>query len=92
MSVMAEAPLDGVEVAAFRVPTDKPEADGTFAWTSTTLLTVHVTAAGFRGFGFAYGSAAALPLIRDELGPLVVGLDALAVERIWNALVGAVRN
>ena len=32
----------------FTIPTDKPEADGTIAWDSTTLIVVEVPAAMHR--------------------------------------------
>ncbi|MGE3547282.1 MAG: enolase C-terminal domain-like protein, partial [Kofleriaceae bacterium] len=84
--------IERIDVAAYRIPTDKPEADGTYAWSSTTLVAVHVAAGGHRGFGYTYGSATAVPLIRDQLAARVVGQDALAIEAIWNALVAEVRN
>lgn len=40
-----------VEAAAYRIPTDRPESDGTLAWEATTLVTVHVGAGEDRGFG-----------------------------------------
>lgn len=80
-----------MEAAAYRIPTDRPESDGTFAWDATTLLTVHVAAGDHRGFGYTYTSAAAVPLVQ-ELAPLVVGTDPLAVEAAWNRLVAQVRN
>jgi L-alanine-DL-glutamate epimerase-like enolase superfamily enzyme len=84
--------IDQLDAAAFRIPTDRPEADGTYAWDSTTLVTVHASGGGMRGFGYTYGSAAIVPLIRDQLAKRVVGRDALSVEGAWNALVGDVRN
>ncbi|HZI57231.1 MAG TPA: mandelate racemase, partial [Verrucomicrobiae bacterium] len=33
-----------VEVAAYTVPTDLPESDGTLEWNSTTLVLVEVSA------------------------------------------------
>jgi len=37
------APITGLQAAAYRIPTDCPEADGTFAWDATTLIVVPVT-------------------------------------------------
>ena len=47
-----------VRVAAYTVPTDQPEADGTLAWDSTTLVVVTVTAGTTKGTGWTYGPAA----------------------------------
>ena len=35
--------VDGVTAAVYEIPTDQPEADGTLAWTKTTLVTARVT-------------------------------------------------
>lgn len=88
---MRGEPIREVVAAAYRIPTDRPESDGTFAWDSTTLVTVHVSAGRHRGFGYSYTSAAAVPLV-GELAPHIVGMDALAVEAAWNRLVAQVRN
>jgi L-alanine-DL-glutamate epimerase-like enolase superfamily enzyme len=88
----APVSLDGLDVAAFRIPTDKPEADGTHAWNSTTLVTIHLTGGGLQGFGYTYGSAAAVPLIREQLWPRLLGRDALSVEGAWSSLLAEVRN
>lgn len=39
-----ELPIARVEARAYRIPTDQPEADGTYAWNSTTLVTATVRA------------------------------------------------
>ena len=37
---------------AYTIPTDAPEADGTFAWHETTLVVVTVEAGGQTGLGY----------------------------------------
>jgi L-alanine-DL-glutamate epimerase-like enolase superfamily enzyme len=86
------APIESVRTAAYRIPTDRPEADGTFAWDSTTLVTVDVRGGGMSGFGYSYGSSAMVDLIGGQLSHALVGLDALAVEAAWNAMLRQVRN
>ena len=85
-------PLEKVSVAPYRIPTDAPESDGTFEWTSTTLVVVEVEAAGARGLGYSYADTATAALVHDALAEVVTGLDALAPRRAWTAMVGAVRN
>ena len=36
--------ITGSKVEVFTVPTDAPEADGTYAWDSTTMVLVHLEA------------------------------------------------
>jgi len=45
------AEIERVEVAAYTVPTDAPESDGTLEWDSTTIVIVHVHAEGEVGLG-----------------------------------------
>lgn len=88
----ADAPVTKIEVAVYTIPTDAPEADGTIAWDSTTMVTVHAHTGGKVGFGYTYAAAAAGHLIEETLAPLVQGRDALAVSATWAAMVHAVRN
>ncbi|MDQ6816005.1 MAG: mandelate racemase, partial [Actinomycetota bacterium] len=51
-TVALEAPIEDVEVAAYTIPTDGPEADGTLSWDSTTIVVVHAHGGGERGLGY----------------------------------------
>ncbi len=84
--------VEKVEASAYRVPTDTPEADGTFAWDSTTLVVVELTAGGTRGLGYSYADTATARLIHDLLAGAVRGRDALDVPAAWAAMVYAIRN
>lgn len=79
-----------VTVDCFKIPTATPESDGTLEWDSTTLVTVHIQAAGHTGFGYTYADLATATLIRDRLAPLVK--DPLAIDATWAAMIRAVRN
>ncbi len=37
-ALRAEVPIERLEVAAYTVPTDRPESDGTLEWDSTTIV------------------------------------------------------
>ena len=87
-----EVPIERVEVAAYTVPTDRPESDGTFAWEETTVVVVEVAAGGARGLGFSYTGEAAARVVERRLTPWVVGRDALDIPAAWAAMVAAVRN
>ena len=84
--------VTGVNAAAFTVPTDAPEADGTLAWDATTMVLVTVHAGNERGIGWTYGAAAARCVVTDQLAPVVVGRDALDVPGAAEAMARAVRN
>jgi L-alanine-DL-glutamate epimerase-like enolase superfamily enzyme len=87
-----EAAVEQVDAAAYVIPTDAPEADGTLAWDSTTLVLARVRAGGREGIGYTYGPAALVGVVSRLLAGAVRGRDAMAVEGCWGAMVRAVRN
>lgn len=89
---MTLPPVDRVEAGAYTVPTDAPEADGTFAWTATTLVLVQVRADGVTGTGWTYGARACQAVVEDLLAPVVCGRDAMDVPGAWSAMNTALRN
>ncbi len=92
MSGRVDAPVERVEVAAFTVPTEQPESDGTLEWDSTTIVVVHCHAGGRVGLGYTYGSSAVAELVRSKLAAVVEGRDALDVGGAWSAMGASIRN
>jgi L-alanine-DL-glutamate epimerase-like enolase superfamily enzyme len=86
------APILGLHTAAYRIPTDYPEADGTFAWDATTLVTVHIEAGGKTGVGYTYADASVTSLIRGLLYKAIEGQDAFDISGCWMKMQRAVRN
>jgi L-alanine-DL-glutamate epimerase-like enolase superfamily enzyme len=84
--------IRSLDVAAYQVPTDAPESDGTLAWDSTTLVRVEVVAGNVRGWGWSYADSATAKLVHDKLRDLVVGSDACDVAGTYGAMSRAVRN
>lgn len=78
--------------AAYRIPTETPEADGTLAWSHTTLVVVHASADGISGLGWTYGPAAGAAVVRDLLAPAVSNVDPDDVPAAWSAMRGRLRN
>ena len=85
-------PVDSVEWAAYKIPTDGPEGDGTFAWDSTTMVVAHVRAGGETGLGWTYAPAAAGHLIEEMLAGVVAGMSEWDVPAANAAMAKAVRN
>lgn len=79
-------------VSTYTVPTDAPEADGTLAWDTTTMVIVEVTAGDATGTGWTYGPAAVGDLLREQLAPVVTGLDAFDIPAAHETLCRTVRN
>jgi len=81
-----------LDCAAYTIPTDAPESDGTLEWDRTTLIAAEVQAGGETGLGYTYCHSAAVPLIARTLAPEIQGYDAFAIEEAWSAMVRVVRN
>lgn len=84
--------MDRIEAAAYLVPTDQPESDGTFEWASTTIVVAEIEAGGERGLGYSYTSRAAVGVIEELLAPAIRHLDAMDVPAAWETMQRAVRN
>ena len=90
---MSEHPtVERLEVAAYTVPTERPEQDGTLDWDATTMVVVEAHAGGRVGYGYSYTAAGAADVVRSKLSEVVVGRDVLRVGEAWSAMCVAVRN
>ncbi len=85
--------IEHVDLSVYRIPTDRPEQDGTYDWDSTTVVLVEpVTDSGLRGLGYSYADHATATVIRELLIPTVCGRDVHDVGGSWQAMVRAIRN
>lgn len=84
--------IKNLSVAAYTIPTDAPEADGTIAWGSTTIVIVKLKAGAAEGIGYTYAHATGAQVISQTLKPLVVGQNALDIPRITENMIKAIRN
>lgn len=85
-------PISKVNARSFTIPTDKPEADGTISWDSTTIVIVEVGAGNKTGLGYTYSDASIAELINHKLRETIKGLDAMNPPEAWLAMQRAVRN
>ncbi|MBS1583984.1 MAG: mandelate racemase [Bacteroidetes bacterium] len=84
--------IQDLSVSAYTVPTDGPEADGTIAWNSTTIVIVKLRAGGKEGIGYTYAHATASQVIGQLLKPIVIGKDAMSIPAINAEMIRAIRN
>jgi hypothetical protein len=68
--------VERIEAAAYSIPTEHPESDGTLQWDSTTLVVVTAQAAGVTGIGYTYAGSSAAAVVREKLASAVQGEDA----------------
>lgn len=87
-----DARVRHVTATAYTIPTDLPEADGTYAWDSTTIVVVEIEAGGEHGLGYTYASASTALLVNEALAEVVEGLDGMDVPAAWLAMVRRIRN
>ena len=93
MAVPSSPPaVDRLDAAAYTVPTDEPESDGTMAWDSTTLVLVTAHAGDATGIGWTYAGPAAAQVVTGKLADVVRGRDATTPAASWAAMHHAVRN
>src|SRR4051794_38600423 len=88
----SNAAVESVWATAYTVSTDAPEADGTYAWDSTTLVLVEITAAGPTGIGYSYADTSTCHLVNGHLAGVVRGRDTFDVPGTWAAMVRSIRN
>jgi len=91
-SVPATRRIARIEVEAYRIPTDAPEADGTIAWDATTMVLVRLSAGGHTGLGWTYAHAAAGAVIADPLRDVLLHRDVDDIPGAWHAMNRALRN
>lgn len=89
---MELATVSRVDTSVFRVPTDRPEADGTAQWDATTVVVVRVAAGDVEGMGYSYADASAGTVIDGLLAPLLLGRRPAELPGARAAMDRAVRN
>jgi L-alanine-DL-glutamate epimerase-like enolase superfamily enzyme len=84
--------IETLEVAAYGIPTETPESDGTLTWDKTTLMLVEATAGGKTGIGYSYADISTANLVKSLLADVVVGLNPFDVAGAHAATVHKIRN
>jgi L-alanine-DL-glutamate epimerase-like enolase superfamily enzyme len=84
--------VSSVRCQVFVVPTDQPEADGTLAWSSTTVVVVEVIADDVVGLGWTYASSACRSVVDEQLSAAVIGTSAFDIPGAHEAMLRACRN
>lgn len=88
----AQIPIRSICARGYTIPTDAPEADGTYAWRETTLVVVTVEAGGGTGLGYTYSAGAIVALAAGRLAETLRGQDAFDIPGCHRLMLNAVRN
>lgn len=86
------ATIKTVRVSAYRIPTDYPESDGTFAWDQTTMVLAELQGGGQMGTGYTYGHSCIADLIKESLTPLLIGASCIDIPALHKTMTEKVRN
>ncbi len=89
---LCDAVVTALRVSAFTIPTSSPESDGTYSWTSTTMVLVEVAAGNEVGIGYTYADTATAALIHKTLKQVIIGANAMDVTASWQKMVYTIRN
>jgi L-alanine-DL-glutamate epimerase-like enolase superfamily enzyme len=85
-------PIDRVSVESYKIPTDQPEADGTYEWSHTTIVIVTIDAGGQQGIGYTYANTETGMLVERTLQPVIKGADALSPQALYMGMWRKIRN
>ena len=81
-----------LSAAAYTIPLEQEESDGTLEWDSVTCIVVEAEAAGHTGLGYTYGEESVAHFVLSKLASLVEGADALSPQAAWASMQAAIRN
>lgn len=87
-----EAKISKSSVEVFTIPTDAPEADGTFSWDKTTMVFVQLWSGGVSAVGYTYADESTGKLVQTLLLEAVDGKEAFDHGAILQHLWRTVRN
>ena len=87
-----EPTIEHVAVKTYTFPTDQPEADGTLAWSATTMVLVEIRSGEHVGIGYTYAAAACKTLIDDVLADAITDRPVMDINGAWEAMVRQIRN
>ena len=88
----SEPKIVDTTATAYTIPTDAPEADGTYAWSKTTLVIVEMKCEGSTGVGYTYSHKTAAPLARELMKEHVEGRSPFETNALFSSMRKAQRN
>ncbi|HUZ94526.1 MAG TPA: enolase C-terminal domain-like protein [Edaphobacter sp.] len=90
--MFSQANISASKVRVFTIPTDAPEADGTYAWNSSTMVLVTLESGHHQGLGYTYADVATGKLVETLLEMVVTGCDVFSHGAILQSMYRHVRN
>lgn len=84
--------ITGGQVSFYTVPTDAPEADGTFSWDSTSMVLVQLECGMVQALGYTYADAGTAALAHKLLHSVVLGSDPMRNAETRQKMLHQIRN
>lgn len=84
--------ISGGSVSFYTIPTDAPEADGTFSWDSTSMVLVQLESGSVHALGYTYADAGTAALVHKLLHSIVLGSDPMRNAETRQRMLLEVRN
>ncbi len=88
----SEPNIADTTATAYTIPTDAPEADGTYAWSKTTMVVVEMKCEGATGVGYTYAHKTAAPLARELMKEHVDARSPFDTNALFSSMRHAQRN
>lgn len=88
----ADPSIDEIEARAYSIPTDRPEADGTLEWDSTTMVIAQVRSGDHVGIGYTYAHKGTALLITGPLRDALLGGNPINISALWTSMYRSLRN
>jgi L-alanine-DL-glutamate epimerase-like enolase superfamily enzyme len=79
-------------VTLFTIPTDAPEADGTFNWSSTSMVLVQIECGETKALGYTYADSGTAAVANKLLKEVVIGSDPFRQAETLQILQRQIRN
>jgi L-alanine-DL-glutamate epimerase-like enolase superfamily enzyme len=89
---LSDNSVRSVDVAAYTIPTDASEGDGTLRWDSTTLIVCEAHAANQVGLGYTYGHSSMALVAHHLAEKCLSGQSALDIPSLHASMLAQVRN
>ena len=84
--------ITGGSVSFYTIPTDAPEADGTFAWESTSMVLVELKCGEVEALGYTYADAGTAAATHKLLHSIVLGSDPMRHAETRQRMLHHIRN
>ena len=84
--------ITGGSISLYTIPTDAPEADGTIAWDSTSMVLVQLECGATKALGYSYADAGAAAVAHKLLNELVLRSDPLCHAATLQQMLRQIRN